>query len=132
MNHTLSCSRVATLTVAAVLIQLVGLSLFIFGFFPIKPALSGIRSFPTDPPPYCVHVRPANYLGSVALTLTKLERELHFLVSVFSGPESFRAPWDDAAENQSTIDLSPDQLRRLYQVGFLCLCSPPVVSSSWV
>ncbi|KAK4771608.1 hypothetical protein SAY87_032140 [Trapa incisa] len=74
MSHSMGCSRFAALTVAAVLIQLVGLSLFIFGFFPVKPALSGI-----------------------------------------SGPESFRAPWDDAGENQSDLALTPHQIRRLYQ-----------------
>ncbi|KAF8404704.1 hypothetical protein HHK36_009592 [Tetracentron sinense] len=38
----LTCTRLATWTTAAVLLQILGLSLFVLGFFPVKPALSGV------------------------------------------------------------------------------------------
>ncbi|XP_068638357.1 GPI ethanolamine phosphate transferase 2 isoform X2 [Aristolochia californica] len=49
---TLTCSKLAIFTLSAVLLQVVGLSLFVLGFFPVKPALSGVSgpesySFPT-------------------------------------------------------------------------------------
>ncbi|KAK1277080.1 hypothetical protein QJS04_geneDACA018773 [Acorus gramineus] len=37
-----NCERLATCTVAAVLLQILGLSLFVIGFFPVKPTLSGL------------------------------------------------------------------------------------------
>jgi ethanolaminephosphotransferase len=41
-----SCAAVAGWTVAAVLLQVVGLSLFLYGFFPVKPTLPGFRCAP--------------------------------------------------------------------------------------
>lgn len=38
----LTWQRVAVITLLAVLMQSVGLSLFVIGFFPVKPALSGV------------------------------------------------------------------------------------------
>lgn len=37
-------AAVAWGTVAAVLLQVAGLSLFLYGFFPVKPTLHGFRS----------------------------------------------------------------------------------------
>jgi hypothetical protein len=37
-------SIIITVIISAVILQIIGLSLFIFGFFPVKPALSGVRS----------------------------------------------------------------------------------------
>ncbi|KAJ7953527.1 GPI ethanolamine phosphate transferase 2 [Quillaja saponaria] len=37
----LTCTKLTLLAIAAVLIQSIGLSLFVFGFFPVKPTLSG-------------------------------------------------------------------------------------------
>ncbi len=37
------CERVAAISLVAVLLQLAGLTLFVLGFFPVKPALMGIR-----------------------------------------------------------------------------------------
>jgi len=39
-------AAVAGWTVAAVLLQVAGLSLFLYGFFPVKPTLRGFRSAP--------------------------------------------------------------------------------------
>ncbi|XP_020217261.1 GPI ethanolamine phosphate transferase 2 isoform X1 [Cajanus cajan] len=37
----ISCTKLTLFTIAAVTIQFIGLSIFIFGFFPVKPLLSG-------------------------------------------------------------------------------------------
>ncbi|GFY90791.1 alkaline-phosphatase-like family protein [Actinidia rufa] len=55
MSSSLTCTKLTLFTVAAILIQIIGLSLFVLGFFPVKPALSGVsgpESF--QPPRYCV------------------------------------------------------------------------------
>lgn len=39
----LTCKKLTLFTVSAVMIQIIGLSLFIVGFFPVKPSLSGLR-----------------------------------------------------------------------------------------
>ncbi|XP_011097481.1 GPI ethanolamine phosphate transferase 2 isoform X3 [Sesamum indicum] len=40
--YSLTCKKLAFFTVLAVVIQIIGLSLFILGFFPVKPTLSGM------------------------------------------------------------------------------------------
>jgi hypothetical protein len=39
-----SCAGLTARAVAGVLLQIIGLFLFVFGFFPVKPTLHGIRS----------------------------------------------------------------------------------------
>ncbi|OVA01779.1 Type I phosphodiesterase/nucleotide pyrophosphatase/phosphate transferase [Macleaya cordata] len=41
-SSSLTCARLATWTIVAVLLQILGLLLFVLGFFPVKPALSGV------------------------------------------------------------------------------------------
>ncbi|CAA7401578.1 unnamed protein product [Spirodela intermedia] len=42
MPSSMACTRLAAWTVAAVLLQILGLYLFMFAFFPVRPALSGL------------------------------------------------------------------------------------------
>ncbi|MQL71450.1 hypothetical protein Taro_003782 [Colocasia esculenta] len=42
MSSSLTCVRLGAWTLAAVLLQILGLSLFMFAFFPMRPALSGV------------------------------------------------------------------------------------------
>ncbi|WCJ31981.1 GPI ethanolamine phosphate transferase 2 [Euphorbia peplus] len=42
IRKTINCSNLTILTVAGVILQMIGLFLFVFGFFPVKPALSGV------------------------------------------------------------------------------------------
>ncbi|XP_027360713.1 GPI ethanolamine phosphate transferase 2 isoform X2 [Abrus precatorius] len=37
----ISCTKLTLFSIAAVIIQFIGLSIFVFGFFPVKPVLSG-------------------------------------------------------------------------------------------
>lgn len=45
MPSSLSCARLTAWTIAAVALQILGLSLFVIGFFPVKPTLRGFRLF---------------------------------------------------------------------------------------
>lgn len=38
----MTCKSLTIITLAGVIIQMIGLSLFVLGFFPVKPALSGV------------------------------------------------------------------------------------------
>ncbi|XP_058097022.1 GPI ethanolamine phosphate transferase 2 isoform X2 [Magnolia sinica] len=49
----LTCARLATWTIAAVLLQVLGLSLFALGFFPVKPTLSGVSGPESYQMPTC-------------------------------------------------------------------------------
>ncbi|KAK9109129.1 hypothetical protein Sjap_017189 [Stephania japonica] len=75
MPYLLSCAKLSAWIAGAVLLQMIGLSLFVIGFFPVKPALSGV-----------------------------------------SGPESYRAPKCDSAEDREELPrIPPDQLRSSYR-----------------
>lgn len=47
----LTCKKLTLFTVSAVMIQIIGLSLFIVGFFPVKPSLSGLSGLESFYPP---------------------------------------------------------------------------------
>lgn len=38
-----ACTRAVAISLVGILLQLTGLVLFVLGFFPVKPALTGIR-----------------------------------------------------------------------------------------
>ncbi|KAK4356289.1 hypothetical protein RND71_025260 [Anisodus tanguticus] len=50
-SSSLTCKRLTLITVLAVLIQVFGLALFVLGFFPVKPALSGFSGVESFYPP---------------------------------------------------------------------------------
>ncbi|XVF17348.1 hypothetical protein REPUB_Repub10bG0113200 [Reevesia pubescens] len=49
----LTCTKLAVITITGVIIQIIGLSLFVFGFFPVKPALSGASGSESFHVPIC-------------------------------------------------------------------------------
>ncbi|XP_060184142.1 GPI ethanolamine phosphate transferase 2 isoform X1 [Lycium barbarum] len=50
-SSSLTCKKLTIITVLAVLIQAFGLALFVLGFFPVKPALSGFSGVESFYPP---------------------------------------------------------------------------------
>ncbi|XP_042013154.1 GPI ethanolamine phosphate transferase 2 isoform X1 [Salvia splendens] len=50
-GYSLTCKNLTLFTISAVLIQIIGLYLFIVGFFPVKPSLSGMSGFESFYPP---------------------------------------------------------------------------------
>ncbi|XP_022739240.1 GPI ethanolamine phosphate transferase 2 isoform X2 [Durio zibethinus] len=49
----LTCTKLALIAITGVIIQIIGLSLFVFGFFPVKPALPGISGSESYHLPVC-------------------------------------------------------------------------------
>ncbi|XP_028754540.1 GPI ethanolamine phosphate transferase 2 isoform X1 [Neltuma alba] len=49
----ITCTKLTLLTIVAVTIQCIGLSVFVFGFFPVKPVLSGYSGVESFRPPTC-------------------------------------------------------------------------------
>ncbi|XP_061352050.1 GPI ethanolamine phosphate transferase 2-like isoform X3 [Gastrolobium bilobum] len=49
----ISCTKLTLLSIAAVIIQFIGLSIFVFGFFPVKPVLSGHSGLESFRRPTC-------------------------------------------------------------------------------
>lgn len=75
----LTCTRITVFTLTAVVIQIIGLSLFVLGFFPVKPALSGISGPESFNSPACRSAEDYNFtihspdeLKSLYLELSKI------------------------------------------------------------
>ncbi|KAH0459926.1 hypothetical protein IEQ34_010589 [Dendrobium chrysotoxum] len=84
-TSSMSCGRLAGWICAAVLLQILGLWLFVSGFFPVKPTVPGFRWLDW------------------------------FLIGVgFSGPESYRMPTCEDVLVDERRDLLPDQLAKMY------------------
>ncbi|KAK7844984.1 hypothetical protein CFP56_010122 [Quercus suber] len=49
MSSSLTCTKLTILTITGVTVQIIGLSLFVYGFFPVKPTLFGVR-YSYNPP----------------------------------------------------------------------------------
>ncbi|KAL5982386.1 hypothetical protein ACLOJK_016457 [Asimina triloba] len=100
-----TCGRLTKWTVGAVLLQVLGLYLFVLGFFPVKPTLSGVRYL--------------RYLISdlMQITLRNSTPPFYFRdVFRFSGPESYRIPsCDSPVGDGDPTPLPPDQLRSLFE-----------------
>lgn len=50
-SSSVTCKRLTVLTILAVVMQLTGLFLFVMGFFPVKPTLSGASGLESFYPP---------------------------------------------------------------------------------
>ncbi|KAG2298623.1 hypothetical protein Bca4012_009869 [Brassica carinata] len=48
-----TCTRLTIFTVAGIFLQIIGLSIFVFGFFPVKPTLSGVSGSESYLHPLC-------------------------------------------------------------------------------
>ncbi|KAK8948652.1 DNA topoisomerase 2 [Platanthera zijinensis] len=53
VNSSLSCRRLAALTSTAVLLQIIGLSLFVIGLFPVMPSVPGVSGTKSYRMPTC-------------------------------------------------------------------------------
>uniref|UniRef100_M4FBP6 GPI ethanolamine phosphate transferase 2 C-terminal domain-containing protein n=1 Tax=Brassica campestris TaxID=3711 RepID=M4FBP6_BRACM len=49
----MTCTRLTILTVVGIFLQIIGLSIFVFGFFPVKPTLSGVSGSESYRHPLC-------------------------------------------------------------------------------
>ncbi|KAK8487116.1 hypothetical protein V6N11_059554 [Hibiscus sabdariffa] len=79
----LTCTKLSVITVTGVLTQIIGLSLFVFGFFPVKPALPGTSGSESFYAPSC------DFVGNLSDT-TLPSDQLKSLYQELSGiPPSF-------------------------------------------
>ncbi|KAG7571757.1 Type I phosphodiesterase/nucleotide pyrophosphatase/phosphate transferase [Arabidopsis suecica] len=53
MTTAMTCTRLTIFTVAGIFLQIIGLSIFVFGFFPVKPTLSGVSGSESYRDPFC-------------------------------------------------------------------------------
>ncbi|KAF8045788.1 hypothetical protein N665_4411s0002 [Sinapis alba] len=53
MSTEMTCTRLTIFTVAGIFLQIIGLSIFVFGFFPVKPTLSGVSGSESYLHPLC-------------------------------------------------------------------------------
>ncbi|KFK32804.1 hypothetical protein AALP_AA6G290300 [Arabis alpina] len=53
MTTAMTCTRLTFFTVTGIFLQIIGLSIFVFGFFPVKPTLSGISGSESYLDPFC-------------------------------------------------------------------------------
>ncbi|KAE8706946.1 GPI ethanolamine phosphate transferase 2-like isoform X2 [Hibiscus syriacus] len=79
----LTCTKLSVITITGVIIQIIGLSLFVFGFFPVKPALPGTSGSESFYAPTC------DFVGNLSDT-TLPSDQLKSLYQELSGiPPSF-------------------------------------------
>ena len=87
MSSSLTCTKLTILTITGVTIQIIGLSLFVYGFFPVKPALSGVR-YNYNPSTLSAIKTISQFLFLTSLTI---QRRREFPSSdVYSGSQSDR------------------------------------------
>ncbi|KAF8079634.1 hypothetical protein N665_1012s0009 [Sinapis alba] len=53
MSTEMTCTRLTIFTVAGIFLQIIGLSIFVFSFFPVKPTLSGVSGSESYLHPLC-------------------------------------------------------------------------------
>ncbi|XP_057497088.1 GPI ethanolamine phosphate transferase 2 isoform X2 [Actinidia eriantha] len=140
MSSSLTCTKLTLFTVAAILVQIIGLSLFVLGFFPVKPALSGVsgpESF--QPPRYCV-VEDQNVSNLPSDQLKQLYQELYeippsfdrLILMVIDGlPAEFVLGRDGRPPSMVFMEAMPYMQSLLASgmaVGYHAKAAPPTVT----
>ncbi|CAL9127208.1 unnamed protein product [Musa textilis] len=75
-SSSLTCGKLASWTIAAILLQILGLSLFVIGFFPVKPTLPGFSGPESYRAPTCDPVPDAEERDLPSEKLRTLYKEL--------------------------------------------------------
>ncbi|CAM8898597.1 unnamed protein product [Rhodiola kirilowii] len=142
MSSSLSCARFTTVTVAAVLIQITGLVLFIFGFFPVKPTLSGVSGVESFHPPwdapepddgFSIQNFPPEELKSLYQNLSLVPPQFDRLIlMVIDGlPAEFVLGKNGQSPPRGLVDAMPytqSILRRDGSIGYHAVAAPPTVT----
>ncbi|PKA63214.1 ethanolaminephosphotransferase [Apostasia shenzhenica] len=79
----LSCGRLMVWISAAVVLQIVGLSLFLIGFFPVKPTLPGLSGPESYQMPSCEDVVEAEFVDRLPHELAAMYRDLSKIPPAF-------------------------------------------------
>ncbi|GAV59225.1 LOW QUALITY PROTEIN: Phosphodiest domain-containing protein, partial [Cephalotus follicularis] len=136
----ISCSKVSVYTVGGVIIQMIGLSLFVFGFFPVKPALSGISGPESYAEPKCDSVDNSSDTNLPPPQLKSLYQELsgippsfdRLILMVIDGlPAEFVLGKDGHPPPKALMEAMPfthSLLANGAAIGFHAKAAPPTVT----
>ncbi|KAL3721795.1 hypothetical protein ACJRO7_034178 [Eucalyptus globulus] len=136
----ITCSRFAIIAAAAVLLQSLGLSLFIFGFFPTKPALSGVSGPESFRAPWPNGVGNDSAAALPPEELKRLYQELseisppfdRLILMVVDGlPAEFVLGRDDKPPREAFVEAMPytqSLLANGFAVGYHAKAAPPTVT----
>ncbi|XP_043697472.1 GPI ethanolamine phosphate transferase 2-like isoform X1 [Telopea speciosissima] len=136
----LTCARLTVWTIVAVLLQILGISLFVFGFFPVKPALSGISGPESYRSPMCHSVEdrdertlPPHQLRSLYQEMSGIPPSFDQLIlMVVDGlPAEFVLGKDDQPPTKAMIEAMPymqSLLSNGMAVGYHSKAAPPTVT----
>ncbi|KAI6699504.1 hypothetical protein NL676_013828 [Syzygium grande] len=135
-----TCSRFAAIAVAAVLLQSLGLSLFVFGFFPTKPALSGVSGPESFRAPWPDGVGNDSVAALPPEKLERLYQELseisppfdRLILMVIDGlPAEFVLGRDGKPPRDAFVEAMPytrSLLANGFAVGYHAKAAPPTVT----
>ncbi|XP_039158292.1 GPI ethanolamine phosphate transferase 2 [Eucalyptus grandis] len=136
----ITCSRFAIIAAAALLLQSLGLSLFIFGFFPTNPALSGVSGPESFRAPWPNGVGNDSAAALPPEELKRLYQELseisppfdRLILMVVDGlPAEFVLGRDDKPPREAFVEAMPYTQLLLANgsaVGYHAKAAPPTVT----
>ncbi|XP_057968422.1 GPI ethanolamine phosphate transferase 2 [Malania oleifera] len=135
-----TCTRLTLCTVAAVLLQAIGLLVFVLGFFPAKPALSGFSGPDSFRPPTCDSREAPNASALPPHQLRSLYQELsgipasfdRLILMVVDGlPAEFLLGRGDQPPPKALMDAMPytqSLLANGMAIGYHARAAPPTVT----
>uniref|UniRef100_A0A2N9J034 Uncharacterized protein n=1 Tax=Fagus sylvatica TaxID=28930 RepID=A0A2N9J034_FAGSY len=135
----LTCTKLTIFTVAGVIIQAIGLSLFVYGFFPVKPALSGFSGPESFRAPTCNSVHnqserdlPPDQLKSLYQEQSGIPPFDRLVLMVIDGlPAEFVLGKDDRPPSKALMDAMPytqSLLANGMAIGYHAKAAPPTVT----
>ncbi|KAI3502674.1 hypothetical protein L1887_30896 [Cichorium endivia] len=136
----LTCTSFTLLTAVAILLQIAGLSLFVFGFFPIKSALSGVSGPESFRPSSCDSIEDQNVTALHPDQLKSLYQELseippsydRLILMVIDGlPAEFVLGRDGQPASKIYKDSMPytqSLLANKMALGYHAKAAPPTVT----
>uniref|UniRef100_A0A5B7BMG7 Putative Alkaline-phosphatase-like family protein n=1 Tax=Davidia involucrata TaxID=16924 RepID=A0A5B7BMG7_DAVIN len=136
----LTCTKLTLCTIAAVLIQIIGLLLFVLGFFPVKPALSGVSGPESFRSPVCNSVEDRNVTILPPDQLKLLYQELsevppsfdRLILMVIDGlPAEFVLGKDGQPPSRALMEAMPytqSLLANGMAIGYHAKAAPPTVT----
>ncbi|XP_073105132.1 uncharacterized protein [Elaeis guineensis] len=140
MPSSLSCARLTAWTIAAVALQILGLSLFVIGFFPVKPTLRGFSGPESYQMPTCNSTSdgketelPPDQLRSLYEEISKMPPSYDRLIlMVIDGlPAEFVLGRDEKPPNKAMIEAMPYTQSLLTKGGataYHAKAAPPTVT----
>ncbi|KAF4350405.1 GPI ethanolamine phosphate transferase 2 isoform X1 [Cannabis sativa] len=135
----LTCTNLTIFTLTGVLIQIIGLSLFVFGFFPVKPALSGFSGPEAFRAPrsdsvqnHSMALPPPDKLRSLYQELSGLPPFDKLILMVIDGlPAEFVLGKDGNPPRRELVEAMPytqSLLANGMAIGYHAKAAPPTVT----